>query len=430
MKYQKHSSLARTGIFAILSGVSLGLAACAVEPLDMGESEVRGSEQELIGGLPVPLDFYRSTVGIGDVCTAAKVGPRLFLTAAHCVAGWRVPPRYPFPLPEDYPENNGIAGNFLPGNPLVIHSGVNTGTPEDITVTIVQTHIHPSWWSCPTCYEPVYQEGTAADIAVIEIAEDTPQIPSARVDLDPVPVGTEIIKVGYGCEVRTNIPVEELDGLGRYKSAEGTTIPASSIVHPHEVMHRPAVTSSQAALIGDTYLITAGHAQNPDNASLCMGDSGGPLYLKSSAEPRIVGVNSDYTFMPRSGSEDLGGVSWTDLHTRTSLGSLHNVGSWLQSLNVDTVGGSANTNCTCPSGCNAVKTVSAPLFKQGVDDSCYFLPDLGYSLNNYSMIQVNLNGQDVTNQWVGNWAYPARKDGGYYVYVKAGLSWAAWQVVN
>lgn len=75
-------------------------------------------------------------------------------------------------------------------------------------------------------------------------------------------------------------------------------------------------------------------------------------------------------------------------------------------------------------GCNAVQTASVPFTHQGAVDRCYFFPNLGYSVNNHSMVSANLNGVNITNQWVGNWSYPARRDGGYYLYLKGSRSWS------
>src|SRR6187551_3404446 len=61
---------------------------------------------ELISGEPAGVAQFRSTVGINDDCTAAKVGARLFLTAAHCVAGGRA--LHATPPPEDFPPNDGL----------------------------------------------------------------------------------------------------------------------------------------------------------------------------------------------------------------------------------------------------------------------------------------------------------------------------------
>ncbi|HKO49664.1 MAG TPA: trypsin-like serine protease [Polyangiaceae bacterium] len=407
---------------ALASGVAL-TAGCAVgsEASESGSSDsVATQEQALIGGTAAAPYHFRSTVAIGGVCTAAKVGARLFLTAAHCVAVPR--PGRGQPVPEPFPPNNGVADKYLPGKSLLINWGLNVNDADQGQFTIVRTRIHPSWWSCPLCQDPILSQGGAADIAVIEIAQDTSQIPQARVQLTPVQTGTQAVKVGWGCEDRTNQAVTQLT---RYKTDDAWTIPAAQIRH-----HDSPITDQQIATVGASYLITAGRDQNPDNASLCLGDSGGPLYLPNNSDPRVVGVNSNYTFRPISDPNDLGGVSWTDWHTKTSLDSLHGVGQWLVNEGVNTVGGTANPNCSCPSGCNAVQSASVPLTLQGQRDTCYFFPRLGYSVNSHSMAQVNLNGTNITNQWLGNWSYPAKRDGGYYLYVKGQQSWSWLQAAN
>ena len=378
----------------------------------------------LIGGAPAAPSHFRSTVGIGDVCTAAKVGPRQFLTAAHCVAVPR-PGRFE-PVPEDFPPNDGIAEDYLPGQPLLINWGLDADDAEQGVFTIVETSIHPSWWQCPLCQDPTISTDGAADIAVIEIAEDTPAIPEASVELDAVAPDTPVVKVGWGCEERTNIDPSTLE-LDRYKTEEAWVIAASEIQHNTA----PPITDTQLATVEASYLITAGHAQDEDYASLCLGDSGGPLYLPNNSDPRIVGVNSNYTFEPSSDPNDLGGVSWTDWHTKTSLNSLHGVGQWLVALGVNTVGGATSpSECSCPAGCDSIQQASVPLMFQGVVDRCYFFENLGYSVNNHSMIEANLNGQDITNQWIGNWSYPPERDGGYYLYVKGAESWSWFQATD
>jgi hypothetical protein len=292
-----------------------------------GGDSIASDEQALIGGLPAAADHFRSTVGIGDVCTAAKVAPRLFLTAAHCVAVPR-PGRFE-PVPEDFPPNDGIGEKYLPGQPLLIHWGLDADDPEQGVLTIVGTSIHPSWWECPLCQQPTRQG--SADIAVIEIAEDTPDIPEARIELNRVEPGAQVVKVGWGCEETTNVDPTTLE-LGRYKTDDAAVIATSEIQH-----HNSPISDDQVAVIDGSYVVTAGHDQDEDNASLCLGDSGGPLYLPNDGDPRIVGVNSDYTFRPDQ--PEPGGVSWTDWHTRTSLGSLHDVGQWLIDRGVNAASG-------------------------------------------------------------------------------------------
>jgi len=287
-------------------------------------------QPELINGEPARRGQFPSTVGINDDCTAAKIGSRLFLTAAHCVALGR--PVHGMPPPENYPPNGGLRDDYLPGKRLSIYWGLAANDGKQGKFVIARTSIHPSWWTCPVCGDPILDSG-AADIAVIELGEDTPQIPAARVELSNIATGAEVVKVGWGCEERTNVDAGDLH-LGRYKLSSAATIPVSEIRR-----YDGRITDEQEAAVGASYLVTAGHAKDPNSASLCLGDSGGPLYLPDESDPRIVGVNSNYSFKPPEDESDQGGVSWADWHTRTSLSSGTGIGDWLKSLKANVVGG-------------------------------------------------------------------------------------------
>ncbi len=317
--------LTATSRIALASTVAL-LAGCA-DHAATGEDALATLDQALIGGDPATADYFRSTVGIGDECTAAKVGPRLFLTAAHCVAVPR-PARHTTP-PPGYPANDGVDDPYVAGQPLLIQWGLDADGPSG-TFTIVQTSIHPSWWTYPSSPDPVFDEDSTADIAVIEIAEDTPEIPEARVELDAIAPGTPVVEVGWGCEESVYTPDTH---LGRFKAHESTTLPPeTALTYVTSISSWPPAESTMTAIMG-AYLFTPGRTQDPDTASLCPGDSGGPLYLQDSSDPRVVGVNSNYTF-----TSDGSGVSWNDWHTQTALGSFHGIGEWLENLGVNTVG--------------------------------------------------------------------------------------------
>ncbi len=303
----------------VLTSTVALLAGCG-DPAGIAEDAITTVDQALIGGQPATADYFRSTVGIGDECTAAKVGPHLFLTAAHCVA---VPRLYRQAPPPGYPENDGVDDDYVAGQPLLIQWGLDADGASG-TFTIVETSIHPSWWENPVSPDPVRSSTSAADIAVIEIAEDTPDIPEARVELDTIAPGTPVVEVGRGCEESTLTPDEH---LGRFKVNDATTLPPE----PELAYVNPPLSDSQTTAISNSYLFTLGQTQDPDASSLCLGDSGGPLYLSDDSDPRVVGVNSDYTFVDDSG------VSWNDWHTQTALSSFHGVGEWLESLGVNTV---------------------------------------------------------------------------------------------
>src|SRR5688572_30162976 len=151
------------------------LSSCALQnPEEAIDSANHGRKQQnLIGGELATADHFRSTVGIANRCTAAKVGARLFLTAAHCVDA----PRGRLP-PGVVVREDGLAEDFAPGSTIPIHYGLSPTDGQVGQFTIVATTIHPSWLAS-TLDEP--SKDAAADIAVFEIAEDTPFIPEAQV---------------------------------------------------------------------------------------------------------------------------------------------------------------------------------------------------------------------------------------------------------
>lgn len=404
------STTLAAAFIAAASGCSATDDAYFEEEVELGEHE-----EALIGGSQAAAYHFRSTVGIGGECTAAKVGPKLFLTAAHCVSLPR-PGRFET-VPPDFPQNDGVKPKYLPGQSFVLNWGLNATDSQQSSVTVVRTSIHPSWWACPLCQNPTLSLDGAADIAVIEIAQLTPQIPEAVVDLDPVAPGQQVAKVGWGCEDHTNHAPGSIP-LGRYKTADAWVVAAAQIQLPD-----PVYTSDEIAKVGASYLITEGKDKNSARASLCLGDSGGPLYLPNNTERRIVGVNSNYNFRPGSN-----GVSWTDWHTKTANNAPLGVARWLINQGVSTVGTPPASECTCPSGCNAVQPASAPFTSNGVVNGCYYFSDLGSSVNSHSMQQVNLNGQNITNQWRGSSSYPALRDHGYYLYLSGQLGWSWAQV--
>lgn len=81
-------------------------------------------------------------------------------------------------------------------------------------------------------------------------------------------------------------------------------------------------------------------------------------------------------------------------------------------------------NCTCPDGCDSLVSASVDFSKDGVDDVCYFFEGLGDYVSSSNTAEVNLNGTDITNQWVGLSDYPGTIDGGYYLYYRAEYSWS------
>lgn len=95
-------------------------------------------------------------------------------------------------------------------------------------------------------------------------------------------------------------------------------------------------------------------------------------------------------------------------------------GWWSSHWVFEPVDDEPTTGCTCPSGCNAVVTTTAPLVVDGVADTCYYLDSLSAYVNSWETDVVNLDGQDVTNFYVST----GGSTGGHYLYVKSSVAWA------
>jgi V8-like Glu-specific endopeptidase len=310
--------------WAVSAGLGL-LSACGADAsnADFVDEELFDQQQhELIGGTVAPPYHFRSTVAIGDVCTAAKVGPRSYLTAAHCVVD---PNELAGGLtPTNAPNRDGIAAKFSPGASIPIAYGIQVNdSSQRATVKVVKTHVHPTWLEYMNHRQRPGVVG-GADIAVIKVDRDLPQIPEARVELGEIQPGTLVVKGGFGCEDHALRPESPLN---RYKTAFATVLPPSELL----LGWNDVQTELERQVVDASYLVTSGRLRDEEQASICKGDSGGPLYLNHNSDRRVVGVNSDYQLFD--------GISYTDWHTRTSLRSRHSVGRWLSGLDVNTVGG-------------------------------------------------------------------------------------------
>src|SRR5690606_26368645 len=163
------------------------------DPLPMSIGNVA---DELIGGDVADEADYPSTVRLWSGCTATKVGPRHFLTAGHCAL--------------DGLGNLNDAYQSGATFWLTDHNNPPPYTPPYESYTVQQTHVHPAWvQTCQDylaqypggeCEAMVLQPGHAPDVALVVVAELSPHIPAAAVDLNPVAVNDSLRVFGYGCE--------------------------------------------------------------------------------------------------------------------------------------------------------------------------------------------------------------------------------------
>jgi hypothetical protein len=318
-------------------------AACAG-----GGDSPANAEGALIGGHPAVPSELPSTLLVQNDCTAAKVGPRHILLAAHCVT------------------SKGDGAKFQPGEALEITNSGATGSFASEagdgfrTFRIDHVSIEPGWVAnCDEDCSTTTVSGrlpSAADAALVVLRDELTGIPEASIDLSPVEPGEPVIVTGYGCE----------DAVGgnwdyshqRLRVAQTNVLPFDATIHPGSFIVPADRASGLAAQMSELYAITPGPAIRGDGGveagvgndtalgGLCPGDSGGPLYRASAGgDLVIVGINSMATFaLGTSLLDDAGnlrplGSPVTNWHTRVDAAHGRRVGDWLASQG-------ANTTCT------------------------------------------------------------------------------------
>lgn len=281
------------GFVALISLLSIAAFPC---PAAFASS----LQPQLIGGVVAQQDEFRSTVQLTlrnhvidfevGLCTAAKIGPHHFLTAAHCLYNKRL---------------TAITISAIGGDRL------NAVQRLSYRFAIRNISIHPSYdaycqGDCKSKLAGIYHQAKAVDAAVLSIAEETPDIPIAPLAFTSITPRQEVTIVGYGCE--------------------------DNIVDQHG-QDRLKYQTTEVLFANSLYFSTPGARYAPDNtttASLCPGDSGGPVYAWTSRGYAVVGVNSYYTFAAGES------VSRTNMHTAISTGANVDVAQWLEAeLQVD-----------------------------------------------------------------------------------------------
>ena len=253
-----------------------------------------GASTNLINGKPVG-DMFQGVGTFNYSCTITKVGKRQFISAAHCVRGGL--------------KTISLQFSTFKGN-----------------VQVSSSHIHPSWLEdCASNHCDGTEVGSnqmtpgRSDVVFINVKQETPAIPVININFKALAFGTEVAMVGAGCT--RNI---EPDGRGKMRYAITNTVSFSHLIHEHSLYQ------FIAEITGMSDWVTPGVGTSTRNASLCPGDSGGPLLAKNSEGIwEIAGIAADYTF---DGPYQDGAVTITNLHTRLDDESFHQVGKWIRTV--------------------------------------------------------------------------------------------------
>ncbi len=249
------------------------------------------AEARLIGGNLADKNSYRSTVYNGS-CTGTKIGPKTLLFAAHCFLDSdtrRLKTQY---------SNNA---RFI----LETHYGVF------YPVTVENVYTHPTYAAelirLARVRQSDFSVGSGSyDVAIMKIKEETPSIPVGTIDYSPSEIGDDVIIGGYGCEDTATI----------LSKTKGHRFKVAAVkVEPDPQISR--VQGQNSANMYRFNFFTTGIKKDARAASICPGDSGGPVYRNR----KVIGVNATYLFLDRSG------VAQYNAHAR-----LADIKDWIESI--------------------------------------------------------------------------------------------------
>ena len=212
-------------------------------------------------------------------CTATKIGPRAFLTAAHCVVDI---------------SKGGLVQAFEPGGTILLTNRAEPKGDSDYrSLTVEATRLPPAFEAALHRLHEYQEEQIAGyrwrysgenlerrirrvqadsrisdrfpDAAIVRLRLETPEIPVAPFDLKPLAAGAQAVLVGYGCERASDL-----------MRRDRATLPV-----------RRTWGETRVIRVDKVNFYTFAAELRPGTPVLCPGDSGGPVVSGG----RVVGVH-------------------------------------------------------------------------------------------------------------------------------------------
>lgn len=237
----------------------------------------------LVGGELDVADRYGAVValrtGADGLCSATKIGPRSLLTAAHCMVDL---------------ETGSIKAVLASGNRrIVIQSATgHDASAQSLQIAVERVRLASAYQQALSRFVAYKRTRIAAlaggkpglgpesgmipleqglrirhhfsarfpDVAIVQLQDETPSIPTLEIDFEPVPAGVDVVLVGYGCGRR----------------ADGSVRPVGT----------RAWGRTQVIRVDAVNLYSKASQMTEGAPSLCPGDSGGPVLRNG----RVVGV--------------------------------------------------------------------------------------------------------------------------------------------